>query len=111
MSLSLALTRPRTETPASCTLSGEPETSGCQSEQILSFGHQSIGAGDREPAQLAHHVRRQPHAIGNPPMTARIVSASAGLAVEQLAADIGEMDFARVLVLQLDQAAAAAAVA
>ena len=31
MSVSLALTRPRTETPASCTLSGEPETSGCQS--------------------------------------------------------------------------------
>ena len=30
-SLSLAETRPRTETPASCTLSGEPETSGCQS--------------------------------------------------------------------------------
>jgi hypothetical protein len=29
-SLSLADTRPRTETPASCTLSGEPDTSGCQ---------------------------------------------------------------------------------
>jgi hypothetical protein len=32
-SLSLAETRPRTETPASCTLSGEPETSGCQSKR------------------------------------------------------------------------------
>ena len=31
MSVSLADTRPRTETPASCTLSGEPDTSGCQS--------------------------------------------------------------------------------
>ena len=30
-SVSLAETLPRTETPASCTLSGEPETSGCQS--------------------------------------------------------------------------------
>ena len=29
-SLSLDDTRPRTETPASCTLSGEPDTSGCQ---------------------------------------------------------------------------------
>jgi hypothetical protein len=28
-SFSLALTRPRTETPAACTVSGSPETSGC----------------------------------------------------------------------------------
>jgi hypothetical protein len=79
--------------------------------QILSFGHQSIGAGDREPAQLTHHVRRQPDAIGDTLVTARIVDAFTGLAVEQLAADIGEMNFARVLVLELDQAAAPAAVA
>ena len=111
MSLSLAHTRPRTETPASCTLSGEPETSGCQSGRSSSLGHQSIGAGDRKPAQLTHHVRRQPHAIGNTLVTARIVDASARLAVEQLAADIGEMNFARVFVLELDEAAAAAAVA
>ncbi len=111
MSLSLAHTRPRTETPASCTLSGEPDTSGCQSGKSSSLGHQSIGAGDRKPAQLTHHVRRQPHAIGNTLVTARIVDASARLAVEQLAADIGEMNFARVLVLELDEAAATAAVA
>jgi hypothetical protein len=44
-------------------------------------------------------------------VTARIVDAFTCLAVEQLAADIGEMNFARVLVLELDQAAAPAAVA
>ena len=44
-------------------------------------------------------------------MTARIVSASARLAVQQLAANIREVNLARVLVLELDEAAAAAAVA
>jgi HAD superfamily hydrolase (TIGR01509 family) len=33
-SVSLADTRPRTETPASCTLSGEPEINGCQSNRF-----------------------------------------------------------------------------
>ena len=61
--------------------------------------------------KLTHHVRRQPHAIGNTPVTARIVDAFTRLAVEQLAADIGEMNLARVLVLELDQAATPAAVA
>ena len=79
--------------------------------QLLSLGHQSIGAGDRKPAQIANHIRRQPHAIGNSLVAARIVDAFARLAVEQLAADIGEMNLARVLVLELDEAAAAAAVA
>src|SRR5580692_7399843 len=79
--------------------------------QVLSFGHQSIGAGDGKPAQLTHHVRRQPHAIGNTPVSARIVDASARLAVEQLAANVREVNLARVLVFELDEAAAAAAVA
>ena len=54
---------------------------------------------------------RQLHAIGDKSVTARIVEAAARLAVEQLAADVGEMNLARVLVLELDEAAAAAAVA
>ena len=37
-SSSLANTRPRTDTPASCTLSGEPETSGCQGREVAAFG-------------------------------------------------------------------------
>ena len=44
-------------------------------------------------------------------MTARIVDASARVAIEQLAANIREMNLARVFVLELDEAAAAAAVA
>ena len=60
---------------------------------------------------LACPFRRQPHAIGDTLVTARIVDAFTRLAVEQLAADIGEMNFARVLVLELDQAATPAAVA
>src|ERR1700722_6060346 len=79
--------------------------------QVLAFGHQSIGAGDWEPAQIANHIRRQSHAIGNFPVTPRIVDAFTRLAVEQLAANVGEMNLARVLVLELDEAAATAAVA
>jgi hypothetical protein len=44
-------------------------------------------------------------------VTARIVNASTRLAVEQPAANVGEMNLARILVLELDEAAAAAAVA
>ena len=110
MSLSLADTRPRTETPASCTLSGEPDTRGCH-RAGPAFGHQPIGAGDGKPAQLPHHVRGQPHAIGDTAVAARIVDASTRLAVEQLAADVGEINLARIVVLELDEAAAAAAVA
>src|SRR5277367_6315591 len=78
-------------------------------EQVPPFGDQPIGASDREPAQFAHCRRSQFHAVGNPTVTLAIVEAMAGLGVEQLAADVGEMDRAVIFVLELDKAAAAAA--
>ena len=110
-SVSLADTRPRTETPASCTLSGEPDIERMPAVEVPSLGDQPVGAGDGKPAQLANRGRRQLHAVGHNPVTARIVEAAARLAVEQPAANVGEVNLGRVLVLELDEAAAAAAVA
>ena len=44
-------------------------------------------------------------------MTPPVIEAPARLGVKQLAADVGEMDLAAVFILELDEAAAAAAVA
>src|SRR5208283_160239 len=79
--------------------------------QVLVFRNQTIGAGDGEPSQRANGRRRQLDTVRNPAGAARIVAASTSLGVEQGAADIGEMNGAGVLVLQLDEAAAGAAVA
>ncbi len=110
-SSSLATTRPRTETRAPWTLSAEPETNGCHCGKILAFGDEPIGAGDRQPAQRADDVRRQPDTIGHPTVAFVVVATAAGLRVEQPAADVGEVDIAGVFVLELDEAAAGAAVA
>ncbi len=45
ISSSLALRRPRTETPASWTVSSDPETSGCLPGQIAPRGHNPISTG------------------------------------------------------------------
>jgi hypothetical protein len=79
--------------------------------QIPSLGDQPIGAGDGEPAQRANRGWGQFDAIGNPPVTLPIIEAPARLGVKQLATDVSEMDLADVFILELDEAAAAAAVA
>jgi hypothetical protein len=79
--------------------------------EVLPFGNEAIGAGAGQPCDGAHVLRRQPHAVGHDRKPIRIVLAAAPLRVEQSAADAGEVDLAGVLVLELGQAAFAAAVA
>ncbi|CAH1653976.1 hypothetical protein BOSEA31B_11006 [Hyphomicrobiales bacterium] len=79
--------------------------------QVLSFRDEAIGAGRRQPGQAAHLLRRQGHAIGHLLRTVRIVPAAAGTGIEQATADIGREDAPGLLVLELDEAAAATAVA
>src|SRR6185312_4658519 len=79
-------------------------------EQVFALGDEPVGARHREPGEFANRGRRQSHAVGNPGVAALVIEAAAGLAVEQPAADVGEMNLA-ILVLELDEAAAAAAIA
>ena len=51
-------------------------------EQVPSFSDQPVGAGHGKPAQLAYRLRRQFHAVGDPPVAPRIVEAMAGLGVQ-----------------------------
>jgi hypothetical protein len=71
----------------------------------------AIGAAIRQPVELAGILRRQPHAVAHPLGSIGVVTASAGLEIEQLAGEIGEVDLARILILELDKTAAPAAVA
>ena len=75
------------------------------------FGPQPVGAGRRQPSERPRQVRRQFQTISDAPPAPGIVAAAAGLRVEEPASDIGEMHNSRILVLELDQTATAAAVA
>src|SRR4051812_40476714 len=79
--------------------------------EILPLGEKPIGAGGRQPGQGADGRRRQPDTIRHLGLAVRIVSAAAALAIEERAADIGVEELACILVLELHEAAAAAAVA
>ena len=79
--------------------------------EILPFRHETIGAGRRQPGQGPHALGRQADAIGDLGLPVVVVGAPASLRIEQRAAHIGVVNLARILVLELDQAAAAAAVA
>jgi len=75
------------------------------------LGAQPIGAGPRQPGKRPRQVRRELQAIPDPTAPSRIIAASAGFGVEEPAGDVGKMDGPGVLILELDQAAAPAAVA
>src|ERR1700722_19809158 len=75
-----------------------------------SLGDQPISAGDGKPAKLANRGRRQLHAVENLPVTVLIIAAAAGPAVKQPAANVREVNLARILVFELGEAAAATAV-
>src|SRR5207237_7156780 len=68
-------------------------------------------AGWRQPFQPPHIARSEPHAILHFGLAVGIVAAAAFVAIKQLAAYVGEQSFVRVLVNQLVQTTAAAAVA
>src|SRR5262249_34692473 len=79
--------------------------------EITPGGDELVGAGRRQPGDGADILRRQAHAILDLGAAIFIVPAPAGGAVQEAAAHVGEIDIAGVLVLELTQAAAAAAVA
>src|SRR5262245_63590563 len=79
--------------------------------EIAAFADEAVGAGRGQPAEFADIVGREPHAIVDLRTAIGIVMAAASLLVEQPAADVGVVDAAGVLVLELVETAAAAAVA
>ena len=115
--MALALTpfslraQPRTETPAACTVSGSPETSGCHHCEPAPLGETAIGARLRQPEQVRHVFGRDRGAVAHALLAVWIVAAAAGVRIEQAAAEPRQVDVGGVLVLDLDQAALAAAVA
>src|SRR3954453_7159386 len=79
--------------------------------EVTAFRDELVAAARRQPIQGADIGRSQADAVRNLVGTIRIVLAAAGHPIEQLAADMGEVDVAGALFLELVQAAAAAAVA
>jgi len=79
--------------------------------KVLALVELAVGAGGRQPFDLVHHLGGEPHAIVDLFAPMSVIAAAAALAIEQPAADVGEIGRRRVLVLELDEAAAAAAVA
>ena len=79
--------------------------------KIAALGNQPISAGRRQPAECPDVGWCQFDAIPYPAVAVRIIGAAAGPHVEELAGDVGEMNFAAILVFQLDKTAAAASIA
>src|SRR5690348_8277713 len=86
-------------------------------DQIMPIGKRlarrtyAIGAGLWQPVERAQILAIELHAIGNQLHPVLVIEAAAVLAVEELARDVGRVEQARLLVLELVYAAAAAAVA
>jgi hypothetical protein len=86
-------------------------------DQIMPIGQritiraQAIGAAFGEPADLADVRGGQPQAVRHESAALAIVAAARGLAVEQAAGDIGGEYLAAIGILDLVEAAFAAAVA
>ena len=79
--------------------------------QILTFCHKPVCAGRRKPGDRIHNLGSQLDTIGNVSLAVGVVRTSARAGVEERTGDVGEMDFAAVLVLQFHETAATAAVA
>ena len=77
----------------------------------LSGGAQPVGAGPGSQSSPSRLLAIELHAIGDPLLPVLVIEAAAVATVEQLARDIGRIEQARLLVLELVDAAAPAAVA
>jgi len=75
--------------------------------EIAALGDQFVAAARRQPVQGADVFGRQPDAVRNLGRTIRVVLAGAGARIEQFAGDMGEIDLAGILILELFQAARA----
>ncbi len=91
------------ETPALWTVSREPRNRVVPGIKVLAFVDEAIGAGGRQPFDLAHPLGGQLDAIRHLGLAAGVVGTTAGVCLEQPADDIGEMNLAGVLVLQFDE--------
>src|SRR5689334_12024255 len=78
--------------------------------EVASFGDELVAAARRQPVEGADVFRREANAIGHLLRPIRVVLAGAGTRIEQLAADMGEIDLAGIFLFELFQAAAPAAV-
>ena len=79
--------------------------------QVLALMHEAIGAAWRQPAERSDKVRRQLEAIGHARRAVGIIVAGTAVAIEKPAGDIGRQDPTIILILKLDEAATAAAIA
>jgi hypothetical protein len=78
--------------------------------QIAALGDETVGASRRQPRQLGHVAGREPDAVGHLGLAVVVIAAPAGAGIKQRAANVGVMDGAALLVLELDETAAGAAV-
>ena len=79
--------------------------------EIVALGNQPVGAGRRKPVDRPDGLGGQLHAIRHDRPSIVVILAAAGSRIKQAASHGGPVDFACVLVLELGQAAFAAAVA
>jgi len=79
--------------------------------KILALEPQPIGAAWRKPPDLGEPCQRQSYTIGHEGPASFIMRATTTASIQQSASDAGMMNFSRVLILQLDEAATPAAVA
>ncbi len=79
--------------------------------QVLALADQAVGAGIRQPVDLADIARRQPHAVRHQFLAMRIILAPAIAQIELPAGRVGEEELAGIIVDQLVETAFAAAVA
>ena len=80
--------------------------------KLLAFLPQPVGAGGRHPIDdSVDVVGIEDDAVGNDLRARLVVAAAAEFKVEQPAGDVGELDILRAVLLELEQAAKATAVA
>jgi len=79
--------------------------------QGFALQDQAIGAGGRQPVNLAHLLGGEPHAGGHGAFAGGVGDALAGVEVQKAAGHVGEEHAVVLVIIQLIQAALAAAVA
>ncbi len=79
--------------------------------QIAPFGNELVAAAWRQPVQGPDILRRQSHAVRHFVRSVRVILTGTQSCIEKRAGDVGEVDLARVLVLELLQTAPPAAIA
>lgn len=79
--------------------------------EVSALRDQTVSTSRRQPLEAPHLVWSQSDAIAHLAAAMDIIGTAAGPGVEELASNIGEINVAAILVLQLDETAAAASIA